>query len=328
MSRPQRVVARQDGALGARVLDARPLRYTVGGDLSEDRPAHVRAGSALGWVGGRIAVIQDDANFVAIVDAASGHVDALTLERGVDGARCFDDQRGNKRFKLDLEACLVHGDTLIALGSGSTPRRERMVIVHVPDLSVQIVDGSALYAVLRSEVAFSGSELNLEGAAVLDGTRAILFQRGNGAARGSLQAVNASCEIALDELLQFVASGGKAPAPRLAAVTQYELGRIDGVPLTFTDAIARGRDLLFLAAAESSPDAVRDGAVAGVALGIIDTAGAARWTRLSTPDGAPFMQKAEGLLLDPTREDRAFAVIDTDDPERAAELVSIELRGC
>ena len=96
MSKLRRVVAREDAALGARVVEARPLHYSLGGDVSEDRPAHVRAGSALGWAGGRIAVIQDDANFVAIVDPTSGQVDALALARGADGARCFDERRGTK----------------------------------------------------------------------------------------------------------------------------------------------------------------------------------------------------------------------------------------
>jgi hypothetical protein len=69
-------------------------------------------------VGGRLAVIQDDANFVAFVDAESGDVDALALSPGEGGARCFDDARGNKAHKLDLEACIVHGSRLIAFGSG------------------------------------------------------------------------------------------------------------------------------------------------------------------------------------------------------------------
>jgi hypothetical protein len=328
MPKPQRVVASEDASLGARVVDARALHYTAGENLSEDRPAHVRAGSALGWFGGRIAVIQDDANFVAIVDPTSGAVDALALAPGAGGVRCFDDGRANKAHKLDLEACIVYADRLIAFGSGSTPNRERLVIVDCLDGTARVADAAALYTELRSRVEFSGSELNVEGAAVLDENRVVLLQRGNGAARGALQPVNAIGEIALDALLAFVERDCSAPAPELTAVTQYELGAIDGVSLTFTDGVVRGGDLLFLAAAEASPDAVRDGVVVGVALGIVDAgSGSARWTRVLGGDGAPFTAKAEGLLLDRTLANRAFAVIDVDDPGRATELVDIELSG-
>ena len=121
--------------------------------------------------------------------------------------------------------------------------------------------------------------------------------------------------------------GWSPPAPDLTTVTRYDLGTIDGVPLTFTDAAARGSDLLFLAAAEASPDAVRDGALFGVVLGIIQPDGEARWTRLLDRDGTPLLAKAEGLLLDRAVQGRAFAVVDADDPERATQLISIELRG-
>jgi hypothetical protein len=327
MPTPRRVVAREDSALRARIIETRALRYASGSVPSDDRPAHVRAGSALGWLGGRIAVVQDDANFVALVDPAHGHVDALTLAAGEGGARCFDDVRGNKAHKLDLEACFVHGELLIALGSGSTPKRERLVVVHRSERRAELVDAGTLYAELRARSDFAGSELNVEGAAVLDGGRVVLLQRGNGAPRGALTPIDASAELALDALLAFVERGGSGAPPALERVTQFDLGTIDGVRLTFTDAAAHGAGLAFLAAAEASPDAVRDGAVAGVAIGLIDGRGTARWTRLRAHDGSWFAAKAEGLLFDPDRAGRAFAVVDVDDPARAAELVVLELEG-
>jgi hypothetical protein len=327
MSTSRRVVAREHASLLARVIETRALHYTSGSSPSEDRPAHVRAGSALGWLGGRIAVIQDDANFVALLEAESGRVDALTLSAGEGGARCFDDARGNKAHKLDLEACIVHGSRLIVFGSGSTAKRERLVVVDVPERRAELIDAGALYAALRARSDFAGSELNIEGAALLAGGRVVLLQRGNGAAQGELLPIDATVELEFDALLAFVERGGTGAPPALGTVTQFDLGAIDGVRLTFTDAAARGGDLVFLAAAEASPDAVRDGPVAGVALGVFDGAGTARWTRLRAEDGSWFAAKAEGLLFDPIRADRAFAVVDADDPERATELVVLELEG-
>src|SRR5215207_7995120 len=95
-----RIVAREDPALGARVVRRTPLRYRDGDDASLDRPAHVRAGSGLAWVdtsrGPRLAVVQDDAHFVALVDPRDGLAEAIALPPGPGGLRQFDDGRGNK----------------------------------------------------------------------------------------------------------------------------------------------------------------------------------------------------------------------------------------
>ncbi|MGZ3477188.1 MAG: hypothetical protein ACXWUG_26785, partial [Polyangiales bacterium] len=46
----------------------RELRYGLGADPSIDRPAHVRAASAVVRMGTRLAIVQDDASFLALVD--------------------------------------------------------------------------------------------------------------------------------------------------------------------------------------------------------------------------------------------------------------------
>lgn len=96
--------------VSARILRTTPLRYAEGADPALDRPAHVRAASAVARVGGRLAIVQDDANFVALVDPATGLAEAVTLPAGEGGLRQFDDLRGNKRFKLDLESCVLLED--------------------------------------------------------------------------------------------------------------------------------------------------------------------------------------------------------------------------
>src|ERR671913_1101401 len=121
-------------ALEAIVESCTPLRYAAGADAALDRPAFVRSASSLAWVPGGIALIQDDANFIGVFDPDGARTCAIALPSGHDGRRLFDDRRGNKAYKLDLEACVAaerEGDTLlVALGSGSTLRREQVVLAR------------------------------------------------------------------------------------------------------------------------------------------------------------------------------------------------------
>ena len=137
------VQAVRDPALRAIVQRSAPLFYNKGADPMLDRPAHVRAGSSLSWFGDRLALIQDDANFL-LIEPHSLQVDAIPLPAGEGGLRQFDDLRGNKRFKLDLEACVTvptpDGDLLLAFGSGSTPDREKIVMLREYDTSTLILE--------------------------------------------------------------------------------------------------------------------------------------------------------------------------------------------
>lgn len=322
----------EDPRLEARVVSRRPLHYVEGPDEALDRPGHVRAGSGLAWVGERLVVAQDDASFLALIDPTTGRAAAVPLPAGEGGKRQFDDARGNKRFKLDLEACVVVEDergapVLLAFGSGSTERRDGVVVARGldgPAPRVEVVRAPALYEALRAAAAFAGSELNLEGAA-LDGDDVVLFQRGNGAPRGGRLPVDATGRLDRAALLRHLADPS-TPPPGLRDVTPWSLGAIDGVRLTFTDGAAGPGGLWFLAAAEASPDAYRDGPVTGVAVGVIE-GGRARWARLRDAGGRLLVEKAEGLALDRRDPRRAWAVLDLDRPEAPSELCELALSG-
>lgn len=315
-----------DPHLDVVVTTPRELRYTAGPDAALDRPGHVRAGSAVAFLGPRLAIVQDDANFLALVDPRSEEVTSYTLDVG--NVRQFDDTRGNKKLKLDLEACVVvpseRGPVLLAFGSGSTERREKILVARDLDTSapaLKLVHAHQLYAALRARTDFAGSELNVEGAArVGDSVR--LFNRGNGAPHGELLPIDATCDVTSAALLAYLDGG---PAPALTSIVQYDLGAIDGVRLGFTDAAVVGERVFYLAAAEDSPDAVRDGPVAGVAIGVID-GDTVRYARVRTETGW-FDGKAEGLAFDPEDPRRGYLVIDRDDPTAAAEIWRFELRG-
>lgn len=333
---PSTARATFDPRLRAVVVSRRPLLYTGGADAATDRPAHVRAGSALARAGARFVVVQDDASFFAVL-TPDGAVDPLVLPYAPGGERQFSKGRDNKQLKLDLEACVTLPDgRLLAFGSGSTEVRERVVLARLadsPDASseLKLVHAPAFYAALRNEPRFSGSELNVEGAALVLPLGVLrLFQRGNGAASGDRQPVDATCDVALDALIRHLEAPGAVPPPVLGAIVQWELGAIDGTRLTFTDACAERGRLFFLAAAEASPNAYDDGPVAGVVLGVTADErphGTARLALLTDESGAPFRAKAEGLVLDPDEPSRAVIVLDLDDPERPSELCTLRLEG-
>lgn len=319
-------------SLTARLTSRRTLHYTDGADLALDRPAHIRGGSSLAWIAGHVALIQDDANFVAMVDPSSGAARAITLPPGDAGMRQFDDLRGNKKHRLDLEACAAveepGGTILLALGSGSSSTREHVLVVEgfdrpVPD--VKLVAARRWYQSLR-QTAFSGSGLNLEGA-LQAGNRLRLYSRGNGAPIDGIVPVNAACSVDLPELLAYLRNptAGNVPVP--GDVARYELGAIDGIPLGFTDAMPWRGSVLYSAAAEASPDSVRDGPVSGSAIGVIDAGGSTRWAPITDQSGEVLRVKVEGLVEDPARDVHLFVVLDADDPAAASELCTVELSG-
>lgn len=350
------IKAVHDASLAAQIVRRVPMTYADGADASLDRPAHVRAASGIAWIGGALAVAQDDANFVAIVNPANGSARAITLPAGHGGLRQFDDERGNKARKLDLEAlAFVQGDgmsQLIALGSGSRRRRDRLVLVEHPErdeAEAQLFETSAFHDAMRTQRHFSGSELNVE-AAVHCGDVLRIFNRGNGAPTDEVPAVDASCEVDWRALIAYARQPDAAEPPPITNVQPYDLGELDGTRLTFTDATlatqpggadATGYPMLYTAAAEASPDASRDGDVAGSVIGIVRRDGggnsdgddaarpvlSARYALLLDEDGSVSKAKIEGIALHPDSRDRLYVVVDADSHDRPSELWEVELQG-
>ncbi len=325
--------ARHDAALSATIVGRHALRYRAKAAAALDRPPHVRAGSSLTWVGARLGLVQDDANFVALVDPRTGLARAIALPPGEEGKRQFDDARGNKRFKLDLEACCTlegpAGSLFIALGSGSKKRRRRVITIEAVAARrprVSLIDAESLYVALEAVPEFAGSDMNIEGALALPGTLR-LFSRGNGAAKHGRAPVNASGELETAALLAYLADPAAAPVPRLSAVVQYELGELDGLPLGFTDAALAGETLLYTAAAEASKDASEDGRVSGSVIGLIPARGELRFVPITETDGARSTDKVEGLVAVPGRPDKVYIVVDPDDHTRPSELCEVLLTG-
>lgn len=328
-----------DGAPRARVLTRRKLYYSDGADPARDRPAHVRAGSGCAFVdvpgqGRRLAVVQDDARFIALVEPQGRRVDVVELPAGRGGVRQFDKQRGNKMDKLDLEAvCALTVDgapALLAVGSGSAAPREVLVLTRftADGPVVEELPAPALFSRLRATKAFAGTELNVEGVALIDeahggapGGTLRLFNRGNGAP----PAVDATGDLPLRAVLAYLRDPLAHAAPTPTNVVAYDLGAVDGTRLTFTDACASAHGVVFLAAAEASPNAIDDGEVKGTAIGLLRPDGTRVLVPLVDERGAVLTDKVEGIALDPASPGMAFIVVDRDDAKAPAELLSVAL---
>lgn len=308
--------AQHQDAPRAALATMTPLLYAAGADVASDRPAHVRATSAVRRFAGGLIMAQDDANFLAL-RAADGTITALPLPPDSKGKRLFSEALGNKAEKMDLEAALVLPDgRLVAFGSGSKPARKRLVVV-TPSLDSRVVDAAALYDALDARKDFVGAEMNIEGAVHINGTLR-LFQRGNAAVVEGRAGLDATIDIKLDAFVAWL--DGKGALPALGATRRYDLGALGGVRLTFTDAVALpdGR-VAFLAAAEASPDTYRDGAVTGCRVGIIDGDAVVTYDLTHNDDGMCHL-KLEGIeLLDASPAGlRFYVVADVDDTEAPA----------
>jgi hypothetical protein len=313
-------VARIDSALEARVVQRTSLAYLNAAVDEEDRPAHVRAASGICFAGGQLVVVQDDASFLAMLTPRE-KAQHVPLPAGPGGRRRFEKRLGNKNDKLDLESAFAFQGRVFAMGSGSLPLRERIVVFDPaePD-GAAIIDATLLYGALHADARFSGGALNIEGAAVL-GHELCLFQRGNGEGE-SLAPAMATLDV--QKFISWIDNGGDVPV--VTRVLRFDLGSIDGVRLGFTDACGFDGAVYFLASAEGSPNTVDDGDVTGSCLGVL-RGEEARITPLIDEHGKAAPLKAEGIAIDPGDPTRAWVVLDGDDPDVASDLCEVRLRG-
>lgn len=306
-----------------RVLDLEPGSHPRG------KP-WLSAASSLVCLGQHAYVVADDEQHLAHFTLAP---QASPASRPIRLLRLFPgtlpkDKGKRKKAKPDLESLVLlpafdlypHG-ALLALGSGSRANRCRGVLLALdgsgkvsgPALAIGL---DALYAPLRAGFG----ALNIEGAFVA-GQELHLLQRGNKASRTSARISydwNAFAAWLLGDTMQ---------APLATRVQHLELGSVDGVPLTPTDAAALADgNWVFCAVAEDTGDPYTDGACIASALGIIDRSG--HLTQLEHLHGNP---KVEGIALEPgcaagSSELRLLLVTDADDPEQAAQLLGVTLR--
>jgi hypothetical protein len=304
-------------------LELRELRTL---DLDEPpgpgRHGHVSSASGVVRRGDFVYVIGDDLLSLAVFRLS--RPEPGTLRTVLPGELPVDaDER--KRAKPDLEALTVlppaHGTpygTLLGIGSGSGEGRDRgFAWALAPDGSLRgepdLVDLAPLYRLLAEQV----DHLNVEGACVM-GDRLWLLHRGNHA-----ETTNVVAELSLAAVMESLRGDRRIDVHELSAVRSYDLGTLDGVPVTFSDATPLGGELLvFTASAEGQGDSVADdGEILGSVVGTIDPGGEVR--RMRTIDRR---YKVEGVhaTIDTGVMDFLF-VCDQDDPESASPLLGASM---
>ncbi len=312
-------------SLTATLGTPRPLRYDHGAHPLEDLPGHVRAASSIRRQGHRLVILQDDVSALAVLDPSTGSTHPILLPAGPDGARVFDDARGNKKFKLDLEACVVLPDgRLVAFGSGSSPQREKLVTIAAgKGAMAQQLSGGDFYASLRIHTAARRTRLNIEGA-VVHGDWLRLLQRGIG--KRDSGSWNAILGISLNRFVGWL--DGRNPLPSVRRILEVDLGAVAGVPFGFTDAAVTddGR-VAFLACAEDTDDVLIDGPLLGCRFGWLDPDDqAAVMTTVVDSDGQPTRLKLEGIE---TRIDSGSVfdvVADMDRGDEPAQIAELTVR--
>ena len=277
----------------------------------------VSAASGLVRVGATTYVVADDELHLVILPD-DGEARTLRLLAG----DLPEDPRARKAIKPDFEALCRWHDGLLALGSGSTAMRHRGCLIRpvpgdIAGITVRELDLAPLHAHLTSLVP----ALNLEGAAVasdpLLGDALLLLQRGNG--RGNRSAV-----VRLDAaaVARALADDNPWDASLVRDIQFIELGERAGASLAFTDAspLPDG-SLVFLAAAEDTPDTYRDGQLTGVAIGRLAPDLTLAWLT-DVPD-AP---KLEGIHAELTGDAlHLWLVADPDDRNIPAPLYTATL---
>ena len=203
----------------------------------------------------------------------AGSITPVRVLPPVEGHDTFSEAEGTKHLKPDLEVAFsadVDGlPAVLLLGSGSSPRRTRGVLVRLQDGRpvAEAADLDPLYERVAQLLALPVSHLNLEGAS-RHGPVVRWFNRGNLAAGVR----SGSVDVPLAELVGAVLGRVDPASVSVAHPRGYDLGEVEGVGLArYSCAIALpdGRALLS-AAAEDTPNAVDDGPVVATALALVD----------------------------------------------------------
>ena len=327
------VVAGAGTGCRGKVADAEPAPRTwievrnceaIGGyerpDDDPDWPEYVRAASGICEVGGRLVFVQDDVSAVVIREP-DGSQWALRIE-SQGGALVYDDERGNRLAKPDLEGCLTLGDEVVVLGSGTTPDRTNWYVINPEARSVRTVDALPLYQDLSEQLGLFSTELNIEGAVAWSGL-IWLLQRGNGETTHIVSQRNAMIGFDPQEFRSWIASGVTAPVQ--SRMEWLRFGRVSGTRLTPTDvaSVADGHVLLSLVA-ESTSSPLEDGELRGLRFALGRPGSDMELMLARDETGRVVLEKFEGLYFSMDRQ-VVLAVTDPDDPAVPARICELLL---
>lgn len=281
-------------------------RLTVERSAAEG-PRYIAAASGLAVHHGQMFIVGDDETHLAVFDESSAEPGKLM--RLFPEARLADPVK-RKAAKPDLETLLVFPAVgefpfggLLALGSGSSAKRRRAVILpfdsHGRLAKARILSVDGLFAAVGMVVP----EVNIEGAVIRNG-ELILFNRGN---RNYPETI----------LITFRADDFRSANPRPIWSKTARLPDIGGIPLTVTDAcLLEGGSILASTVAEDTGNAYDDGGLLGAAFVLFNSDLSVDRVDMIEPP-----VKIEGVHARRNgTQIEILAVSDADDPAKAAGL--------
>ncbi len=294
--------------------------------LGNNRPAFVISASGLVRIEHRVLIVADDEFHLAEFDLRNNQPGSWI--RLLPGSLASD-YRERKKQKPDLETVTrIRPDqfatfgSLLVVPSMSRPNRITGALIKLKnDLTISDSPVPIDFSHIRKKLAQSIDGLNVEGIAIQEAVTK-LFHRGSKSKGKSVVA-----ELDTRTFLHALHDTHKPLSSCILELREYDLGDIEGIGLSFTDAVPMpdGR-VVFLATAEATDDEYRDGANLGSSLGIMKVNGdIERIIRISG------REKFEGICADylttkATSSDRAahsmevLLVSDTDNEHLPSNL--------
>lgn len=209
----------------------------------------IGAASGLVYNDGRLMLISDNSNCLYSYDMKPGKLSKKALEPyGIA-------ENIPKKDKPDYEAMALADGKVYLFGSGSTQRRNYTAIISADQTQTSIFDLSKLYAAMRKAAGISTDDFNIEGVTRL-GAKWFFFLRGNGP-KGNNGVFLVTGNITGGD--DFSVSYHAIPLPDC-----------NGMPATFTDAVAVDNLIYFVGTAENSNSVYHDGEILGSMIGCLD----------------------------------------------------------
>ena len=290
-------------------------------DAGPTKARYVAAASGLAILGDNLYVVADDELYIALFpDMGRSKGDVVPLLEGHLPANL--DERQEE--KPDLESltplapfdAFSHGG-LIALGSGSNEHRDHGAFAELgPNGEIANtfrLDAAPLFTALRDRIP----GLNLEGTAVV-GDRFRVLQRGD-----KEEATPSHVDLDLDGLRHAISQREPLTEGLVKEVRTYDLGRIRGVDLCFSDADTLPNSTIVFSASAEREEEGADGMSVGSAVGLMSADGDVQ--RLEPIDVEVKVEGLAARVIDEGIE--AFMVTDQDDPETPSDLWRVVIPG-
>ena len=303
----------------------KPMKMEI--SLIKRLPLQISGKSETRWVTAASGIVQrddffyivsDDSLNLSVLNGLTEEINSVPILKG----QLPDDEHERKKKKPDFESLFYIEDIrlpspgLIAFPSGS--KSSRFTAVFIPLSKEGSIDTEKMtpfdLAPLFNPLLRQFEKLNIEGA-LIDQENLVLFHRGN--SKDDINRMFVYPKAALVDLI-LGDNRGTEIAPR--HVQDFDLGNINGVKLTFSDATLFEGKIYFLASAENTTNPIDDGKVEGTIMGELLPSGGIKIITTIVHE------KAEGLHLHRNDQNILVSMVtDNDDSKRPSELLLFNL---